>query len=103
MTALWTAVLIVALAGWGMKAAGPVALGGRELPGRARDVIALLAPVLLAALLVTELAGPRWSEVSWTQLVGVGVVGAARALKAPILVAVAAGVVATALLRLAVA
>lgn len=103
MTAMWIAIVVVALASWAMKAAGPVALGGRELPGRMRDVIALLAPVLLAALLVTELGGPRWSAVSWTQLVGVAAVGAARALKAPILVAVAAGVVVTALLRLAVA
>lgn len=86
-----------------MKAAGPLVLGGRELPGRMRDVIALLAPVLLAALLVTELGGPRWSALSWTQLVGVGAVGVARVLKAPILVAVAAGVVVIALLRLTVA
>lgn len=86
-----------------MKAAGPLVLGGRELPGWMRDVIALLAPVLLAALLVTELGGPKWSALSWTQLVGVGAAGVARVLKAPILVAVAAGVVVTALLRLTVA
>lgn len=103
MTAMWIAAGVVALASWAMKAAGPLALGGRELPDRIRDVIALLAPVLLAALLVTELGGPDWSAANWTQLVGVGAVGAARVLKAPILLAVAAGVVVTALLRLAVA
>ena len=37
-----------------IRASGPVALGGRELPSRAMEVIALLAPALLAALVVTE-------------------------------------------------
>ena len=35
-----------------IKAAGPVALGGRELPVRVQGVLALLAPPLLAALVV---------------------------------------------------
>lgn len=37
-----------------IKASGPVALGGREIPLRAASVIALLAPALLAALVVTS-------------------------------------------------
>lgn len=37
-----------------IKAAGPIALGGRELPARFTAVIVLLAPALLAALVVTE-------------------------------------------------
>ena len=36
-----------------IKAAGPVVLGGRELPPRFLGVISLLAPALLAALVVT--------------------------------------------------
>jgi branched-subunit amino acid transport protein len=36
-----------------IKAAGPLALGGRELPERFTGVIALMAPALLAALVVT--------------------------------------------------
>ena len=36
-----------------IKAVGPVALGGRELPDRFTGVIALMAPALLAALVVT--------------------------------------------------
>ena len=36
-----------------IKAVGPVALGGRELPERFAGVIALMAPALLAALVVT--------------------------------------------------
>jgi branched-subunit amino acid transport protein len=36
-----------------IKAAGPIVLGGRELPPRFLGVISLLAPALLAALVVT--------------------------------------------------
>jgi branched-subunit amino acid transport protein len=36
-----------------IKAAGPIVLGGRELPPQFLGVISLLAPALLAALVVT--------------------------------------------------
>jgi branched-subunit amino acid transport protein len=36
-----------------IKAAGPIVLGGRELPAQFLGVITLLAPALLAALVVT--------------------------------------------------
>jgi branched-subunit amino acid transport protein len=46
-----------------IKAAGPVALGGRELPERFIDVITLLAPALLTALVVTQALadGDEWA------------------------------------------
>jgi branched-subunit amino acid transport protein len=37
-----------------IKAAGPVALGGRELPGWFSNIVVLLAPALLSALIVTQ-------------------------------------------------
>lgn len=37
-----------------IKAAGPVALGGRELPGWFTGIVVLLAPALLTALVVTQ-------------------------------------------------
>jgi len=37
----------------GIKAAGPIVLGGRRLPAQFLGVITLLAPALLAALVVT--------------------------------------------------
>ena len=43
-----------ALITFAIKAAGPIALGGRELPERFTGVVALLAPALLAALIVTQ-------------------------------------------------
>ena len=57
MTTLWISIAAVALASATIKAAGPVLVGGRELPQRAVSVIALLAPALLAALVVTETFG----------------------------------------------
>jgi branched-subunit amino acid transport protein len=37
-----------------IKAAGPAALGGRDLPAWFQGVVVLLAPALLAALVVTQ-------------------------------------------------
>lgn len=37
-----------------IKSAGPAALGGRELPEWFRSAVVLLAPALLAALVVTQ-------------------------------------------------
>jgi branched-subunit amino acid transport protein len=50
-----TVVLIggCALVTAAIKAVGPIALGGRELPERFTGVIALMAPALLSALVVT--------------------------------------------------
>jgi hypothetical protein len=98
---LWIAAAATTLASWAMKAAGPALIGGRRLPRSARDCIALLAPALLAALIIIELAGPHWSALNGSQVTGVAVAGITRALKAPMLAAIATGVLTTALLRLA--
>jgi branched-subunit amino acid transport protein len=43
-----------ALVTFAIKAAGPVALGGRELPTWFTSVVVLLAPALLAALVASQ-------------------------------------------------
>jgi branched-subunit amino acid transport protein len=53
-TELWVLVAGCALVTFAIKAAGPVAFGGRDLPGWFASVIALMAPALLAALIVTQ-------------------------------------------------
>ncbi len=55
-----------------------------------------MAPVLLSALSVVELAGPDWQGLDVRQLAGAGVAGAAWALRAPLLAAVVLGALATA-------
>ena len=51
---LWILVAGCALVTLAIKAAGPVAFGGRDLPAWFGAVIALMAPALLAALIVTQ-------------------------------------------------
>ena len=60
------------VANWLLKASGPLVLGHRRLPRVARHVVALVAPVLLAGLIVIELAGPDWDGLDWRQIVGRG-------------------------------
>jgi uncharacterized membrane protein len=99
VSALWVTIVAVALASAAIKAAGPVLVGGRELPPRASAVVALLAPALLAALVVTETFGEDGQLVLDERAVGVAVAAAALALRAPVLVAVALAAATTALVR----
>lgn len=99
MTTLWISIVAVALASAAIKAAGPVLVGGKELPPRALSVIALLAPALLAALVVTQTFAEDQHLVLDERAIGVGVAGIALALRAPVLVAVALAAVSTALVR----
>lgn len=48
----WTAILILAFGTYAMKASGPVLLGNRRLPAPVTALADLLAPALLAALVV---------------------------------------------------
>ncbi len=99
MTTLWITIVVVALANAVIKAAGPVLVGGRELPPRAVAVIALLAPALLAALVVTETFGEDGHLVLEERAIGVAVAAAALALRAPMLLAIALAAATTALIR----
>jgi branched-subunit amino acid transport protein len=54
-----------------IKAAGPIVLGGRELPPQLLGVISLLAPALLAALVVTQTLADGKELAVGDQTVGV--------------------------------
>ena len=60
---IWLVIALCAAATAVIKGAGPIALGGRELPGWFSGVIQLMAPALLAALVcVAALAdGEEWA------------------------------------------
>jgi branched chain amino acid efflux pump len=76
-----------------VRAAGPVALGGRELPARVMGVVALLAPALLAALVVTQTFGGEGSELVLDErAVGVAGAGAVLVLRGGILLAMTVAV-----------
>ena len=100
MSALWVAIVAVTLASAAIKAAGPILVGGRELPPRANAVIALLAPALLAALVVTETFGDDGHLALDERALGVGAAAVALTLRAPGLLAVALAALVTALARL---
>ena len=57
MTDVWVVVIVVGLTTMALKAAGPVVLGSRPLPPRVRNVVDLLAPVMLTSLVVTQTFG----------------------------------------------
>jgi branched-subunit amino acid transport protein len=98
VSAIWIVVAAAGAATVALKAAGPVVLGGRELPPRVRGVVDLLAPALLAALVVTQAVGGDRRLVLDERLLGLAAAALAVRLRAPILavVVVAAGVTALA-------
>jgi uncharacterized membrane protein len=99
VTTLWVAIVAVALANAAIKAVGPLLIGDRDLPPRVVAVIALLAPALLAALVVTETFGGNRSLVIDERAIGVAVAGLVLALRGPVLMAVALAAISTALAR----
>ncbi len=77
LSSMLLAVLGFALVNYVLKAAGPLLMQGRRLPPGVTAVIDALPPALLAGILVSSVAGPRWSQLD-PALVG-GLVAAAIA------------------------
>jgi hypothetical protein len=98
MSAAWIAVLVVGAATVALKGAGTLMLAGRPLPRRAAVVMPLLAPCLLAALVVGQTMADGRAVVVDARVAGVAAAALALALRAPLLVvlAAAAGVAAVA-------
>jgi branched-subunit amino acid transport protein len=95
---VWLVVLLVGVATVALKAVGPVFLGGKELPAPLTAILFLLAPALLAALVVTQAVGGDRELVFDERLLGLGAAVVAIVLRAPLLavVFVAAAVTAAA-------
>jgi branched-subunit amino acid transport protein len=101
MSEVWLVVLAVGAVTVALKAAGPVLLGGRELPPPVLRVVVLLAPALLAALVAVGLFALERELVLDERVAGLAAAVLALVLRAPILVVVIAAAVATALARAA--
>ena len=99
MSRVWLAVVLLGAVTVALKAAGPVLLGGRELPARVRVLVGLLAPALLAALVVTNTLASGRHVVVDARLAGVAAAAVSLRLRAPVLVAVAVAAAVTAAIR----
>lgn len=97
--AAWTIVAVVGAGTMAMKGAGPVLLGGRTLPPRVMAVVSLLAPAVLAALIVTNTVGGDHRYVLDARLAGVAAAAIALRLRAPLLVVVILAAAVTAAIR----
>ncbi|HEV2901889.1 MAG TPA: AzlD domain-containing protein [Gaiellaceae bacterium] len=99
MTAVWASIAVVAVANFAIKAAGPVLLGGRELPRPVVAVIALLGPALLTALVMVGTFSEGSDLRVDAQAAGVAVAGGAFLARVPMLGAIVLGAATAALLR----
>ena len=95
----WVVVAVVGAATIAIKASGPLLLGRREPPARLKDVIELLAPAVLAALVATQALATGDRLVLDERAAGMAAAGACVALRAPILATLVAAALTTAVLR----
>jgi len=96
----WLVIAVVGAVTIAFKASGPVLLGGRALPPRVTSVVEVLAPAMLAALVVTQTVGGDRQLVLDERLAGVGVGGVAVWLRAPLLVVMVVAAATAAVIRL---
>jgi hypothetical protein len=91
--AVWTVVALVGAATIAFKALGPVGFAGRQLPRPLASVLGLLAPAVLAALVVTSSAG------DWKRVLGLTAAAVTVLLRAPLLLVVVVAAVVAAVAR----
>ena len=99
MTAVWTAIAVMTVISFLIKAAGPVLLGGRDLPKAAERLIVLLPAALLTALVIVQTFADGSRLVLDARAAGVAAAVVAVALRGGMLVALVAATGTTALLR----
>jgi len=95
----WLLVAIVGLGTVALKGVGPLVLGGRRVPDRLTGVVSLLAPTLLAALIVTNTFASGTALVIDARVAGMAAAVVAIVLRAPILVVIVVAAVAAAVTR----
>lgn len=101
MNAAWTTIVVLAIVTVLIKAAGPAAVGGRVLPRPVMRVIGLLAPALLAALIMVETFGGDGRSLTLdARAAGLAVAAAVLAATESLIGAVISAAGVTALVRL---
>jgi branched-subunit amino acid transport protein len=99
MSATWAAVAIVGAATVALKGAGTIVLRGRELPARIGGMIDLLAPVMLAALVMSNTFAGDHRLVLDPRAAGLAAATVPIALRAPLLVTVVVAAATAAVIR----
>jgi branched-subunit amino acid transport protein len=100
MKAVWITIAVIYVVTTALKALGPATVGGHELSERVANIVSLVAPALLAALVVYEtlIANTRGIELD-ARLPGIAIAALAMALRAPMIIVVALAAIATAAAR----
>jgi len=96
----WLVIGVVGAVTIAFKASGPVLLGRRKLPRSAAGIVEVLAPAMLAALVVTQSVGGEREIVLDERLAGVVAGGLAVWLRAPLVVVMIVAGATAALIRL---
>jgi branched-subunit amino acid transport protein len=100
MSDVWIVVIVIGVFTMLFKAAGPVFLGRRQLPARVDSVVALIAPVMLTALVVTQTFGGDEEVAVDARVPGVAAAAVAVWRGAPIVLAMVIAASVTASIRL---
>lgn len=103
MTDVWLTIAVLVAGTAVIRGAGPFLVGGRELSPRFQGVIALLAPALLAALVVVQtMSAPEGAdyELDGPRIAGVLAAAGMIVARAPMLPVIATAATVTAFARL---
>jgi branched-subunit amino acid transport protein len=99
VTAVWITLIALAIGTFLSKAAGTLVLGGRDLSPRALNVTALVAPAILAALVMFETFSADGGVAIDARAAGLGAALVALLAKAPMIVVILVAAAVTAGLR----
>jgi hypothetical protein len=99
MSTVWITVAAVGFGTILLKGLGPAVLGGRPLPRALAGPVSVLAPALLAALVVINAFTTGDLLVLDERAIGLAVAAVAIRLKAPVLLVVVLAAATTALVR----
>ena len=100
MTAVWITIAVLTVGTLATKAAGPLVLGAHPPGERTLAMTSLVAPALLAALVVYETFGAHGGGVTIdARAAGLGAAILAIALRAPMLAVILIAAAATAAVR----
>jgi branched-subunit amino acid transport protein len=100
MSVAWVVVVVVGVLTIVFKAAGPVFIGRKRLPPSLLAVVELLAPAMLAALVVTQAVGGDRRLAFDERLLGLAAAVVALRLRAPLLMVMVVAAATAAIARL---